>query len=145
MTETRDLASLARTLKDLHRPGDPVVLPTCWDAWSAHLAVEAGFEALTVGSHPMAESIGAGDGEQMTFEQVTTRVAQITAAVDVTCDSIRDVACSISSSSPWAWAKKPRTVRAWAGPSSPGPISSTKKRYPFCVGTRPADVCGCAR
>lgn len=83
MTRRPDLPTLARTLKDLHRPGDPVVLPTCWDAWSARVAVEAGFEALTIGSHPMADSIGSGDGEQMTFDQVTTRVAQVTGAVDV--------------------------------------------------------------
>ncbi len=77
------LSDLASTLQALHRPGDPVVLPTVWDAWSAKLAVDAGFTALTVGSHPMADSIGRPDGEGMTFEEVTTRVAQITEAVDV--------------------------------------------------------------
>ena len=45
----------------LHQPGNPVVLPTVWDAWSARLAVDAGFVALTVGSHPMADSIGKAD------------------------------------------------------------------------------------
>jgi 2-methylisocitrate lyase-like PEP mutase family enzyme len=73
----------AVTLLDLHRPGDPVVLPTVWDAWSANLAVEAGFAALTVGSHPVADSVGKPDGEGMTFDDLLARVAQITAAVDV--------------------------------------------------------------
>lgn len=77
------LSDLALTLQTLHRPGDPVVLPTVWDAWSATLAVDAGFAALTVGSHPMADSIGRPDGEGMTFAEVTARVAQITGAVDV--------------------------------------------------------------
>ena len=73
----------AETLLALHRPGDPVVLPTIWDAWSAKLAVDAGFVALTVGSHPMADSVGKADREGMTFDEVVTRVKQITSAVDV--------------------------------------------------------------
>ena len=77
------LADRAATLLAWHQPGNPVVLPTVWDAWSATLAVEAGFVALTVGSHPMADSIGKSDNEGMTFDDVVTRVSQITAAVDV--------------------------------------------------------------
>jgi 2-methylisocitrate lyase-like PEP mutase family enzyme len=42
------------------------------------VAVAAGFEGLTVGSHPAAESIGRADGEQMAFSELTDRVAQIT-------------------------------------------------------------------
>src|SRR3984885_467465 len=77
------LADRATTLLSLHQPGNPVILPTVWDAWSARLATDAGFAALTVGSHPLADSIGKPDGEGMSFEDVLTRVAQITAAVDV--------------------------------------------------------------
>ena len=76
-------AQRALTLLELHQPGNPVILPTVWDAWSARLATEAGFAALTVGSHPLADSIGKPDGEGMSFDDVLTRVAQITAAVDV--------------------------------------------------------------
>lgn len=76
-------AQRALTLLELHQPGNPVVLPTVWDAWSARLATAAGFAALTVGSHPLADSIGKPDGEGMSFDDVLTRVAQITAAVDV--------------------------------------------------------------
>ena len=77
------LQERATTLLEAHRPGDPVVLPTVWDAWSARLAVDAGFVALTVGSHPVADSIGKPDNEGMTFDDLLTRVAQITAAVAV--------------------------------------------------------------
>ncbi|OBF02874.1 phosphonomutase [Mycobacterium sp. ACS4054] len=76
-------AERATALLALHRPGDPVILPTVWDAWSARLATGAGFAALTVGSHPLADSIGKPDGEGMSFDDVLARVAQITAAVDV--------------------------------------------------------------
>ncbi|MDT5075256.1 MAG: hypothetical protein QOH82_4576 [Mycobacterium sp.] len=77
------LQDRAVALKALHVPGDPVILPTVWDAWSAKLAVDAGFAALTVGSHPVADSIGKEDGEGMSFDDLTQRVAQITGAVDV--------------------------------------------------------------
>ena len=77
------LADSARTFLALHRPGQPVVLPTVWDAWSATLAANAGFSGLTVGSHPVAESIGRTDNEGMTFDELITRVAQITATVDL--------------------------------------------------------------
>ncbi|TQM30534.1 isocitrate lyase/PEP mutase family protein [Nocardia bhagyanarayanae] len=77
------LESKAKELLALHRPGDPVVLPTVWDAWSANLAVAAGFSALTLGSHPVADSVGRSDNEGMTFTELLTRVRQITGAVDV--------------------------------------------------------------
>src|SRR3954470_17996983 len=83
MTNTAELDTLARALLALHVPGTPGVLPTVWDAWSANVAVSAGFRGLTVGSHPLADSIGRPDGEGMSFDEVTTRVAQITGAVDV--------------------------------------------------------------
>ncbi|WP_431840588.1 isocitrate lyase/PEP mutase family protein [Gordonia hongkongensis] len=78
-----ELASKATTLLELHQPGNPVILPTVWDAWSANLAISAGFTALTVGSHPVSDSIGKPDNEGITFEELTTRIRQITAAVDV--------------------------------------------------------------
>jgi 2-methylisocitrate lyase-like PEP mutase family enzyme len=79
----RDLKERADELLALHQPGNPVILPTVWDAWSAKLAVDAGFAALTVGSHPMADSVGKSDAEGMTYDDVVARVSQITAAVDV--------------------------------------------------------------
>jgi 2-methylisocitrate lyase-like PEP mutase family enzyme len=83
MAGNQVLQDRAVALLELHQPGNPVVLPTVWDAWSAKLAVDAGFAALTVGSHPVADSIGRADNEGMTFDELLTRVAQITDAVDV--------------------------------------------------------------
>ncbi|MCW2687847.1 MAG: phosphonomutase [Mycobacterium sp.] len=77
------LQDRAATLLALHQPGNPVILPTVWDAWSAKLAVNAGFSALTVGSHPVADSIGKPDNEGMSFDDLLTRVVQITDAVHV--------------------------------------------------------------
>ena len=78
-----ELAARADALLALHTPGNPVILPTVWDAWSANLAVDAGFAALTAGSHPVADSVGKPDGEGMAFDDLLARAAQITAAVDV--------------------------------------------------------------
>ena len=79
----KTLSQLADDLLALHQPGNPVVVPTCWDAWSASLAEEAGFAAITVGSHPMADSIGRADGEGMGIDEVVARVRQITEAVAI--------------------------------------------------------------
>lgn len=83
MAAADTLADRATALLTLHQPGNPVILPTVWDAWSARLAVDAGFAALTVGSHPVADSIGKPDNEGMSFDDLLARVAQITAAVNV--------------------------------------------------------------
>lgn len=50
------IADKATLFRELHRKGDPVVLPTVWDAWSATVAADAGFAGLTVGSHPVART-----------------------------------------------------------------------------------------
>ncbi|MFI5778286.1 isocitrate lyase/phosphoenolpyruvate mutase family protein [Nocardia sp. NPDC051570] len=77
------LSDKATAFLALHRPGDPAILPTVWDAWSAKLVAEAGFAALTVGSHPLADSLGKADGEGMTFAESMGRIREITAAVDL--------------------------------------------------------------
>ncbi|MFF1277886.1 isocitrate lyase/phosphoenolpyruvate mutase family protein [Streptomyces marokkonensis] len=73
----------AQRLKQLHAQYKPLVLPTVWDVWSARTAVAAGFPALTVGSHPLADSRGAEDHEGQTFEEVLAAVRPIIGAVDV--------------------------------------------------------------
>ncbi|GLY32987.1 phosphonomutase [Kineosporia sp. NBRC 101731] len=76
------LAARAETLGTLHARR-PLVLPTVWDVWSARTAVAAGFEALTIGSHPLADSRGAADQEGQTFAEVIDAVRPIIAAVEV--------------------------------------------------------------
>ncbi|MER8032354.1 isocitrate lyase/phosphoenolpyruvate mutase family protein [Streptomyces bauhiniae] len=73
----------AQRLKKLHAEYQPLVLPTVWDVWSARTAAGAGFPALTIGSHPLADSRGAEDHEGQTFEEVLAAVRPIIAAVDV--------------------------------------------------------------
>ncbi|MCY7401752.1 MAG: isocitrate lyase/phosphoenolpyruvate mutase family protein [Nocardioides sp.] len=76
-----DLATLARTLLDLHHTGSTLVLPNVWDAWSARAVVEAGFPALSIGSHPLADSRGQGDNEDMSLDDALDGVRRICGAV----------------------------------------------------------------
>lgn len=78
-----DLATRASELLRLHHTGSTLVLPTVWDAWSARTVVAAGFPALTIGSHPLAESRGQRDNEGMTLDDAIDGIRRITAAVDV--------------------------------------------------------------
>ncbi|MFI9120807.1 isocitrate lyase/PEP mutase family protein [Streptomyces bikiniensis] len=81
--DLRTTTERAQRLKQLHADHKPLVLPTVWDVWSARTAADAGFPALTIGSHPLADSRGADDHEGQTFEDVLAAVRPITAAVDV--------------------------------------------------------------
>lgn len=76
-----DSATRARALLDLHHADRTLVLPTVWDAWSARAAAEAGFAALSIGSHPLADSRGQADKEQMTLADALDGVRRICAAV----------------------------------------------------------------
>jgi 2-methylisocitrate lyase-like PEP mutase family enzyme len=80
---TSDLAARAERLLSLHVAGDPVVLPTVWDAWSARVAADQGFLGLTVGSHPAAAAVGRGDGEDLSLDEMLSLVAVVTRAVDL--------------------------------------------------------------
>ncbi|RII08663.1 Carboxyvinyl-carboxyphosphonate phosphorylmutase [Streptomyces sp. YIM 130001] len=81
--DLRTTVERAQRLKQLHADHKPLVLPTVWDVWSARTAAGAGFPALTVGSHPLADSRGADDQEGQTFEEVLGAVRPIVEAVDV--------------------------------------------------------------
>lgn len=79
--DTANLATLATRLLDLHHTGSTLVLPNVWDAWSARVVADAGFGALSIGSHPLADSRGQGDKEDMTIDDALDGVRRICAAV----------------------------------------------------------------
>ena len=78
-----DVQALAATLAQAHESVEALVLPTAWDTWSAAVAEEAGFKALTIGSHPVADAIGSSDGENMDFSEYLTVVSKITKQVNI--------------------------------------------------------------
>lgn len=76
-------AERAATLRALHRPGDPLILPNAWDAGSARAVVAAGFPAVATSSGAVAEALGHADGEATPVGEMLDAVARIAAAVDV--------------------------------------------------------------
>ncbi|MBS1836202.1 MAG: isocitrate lyase/phosphoenolpyruvate mutase family protein [Actinobacteria bacterium] len=78
-----DLTARASRLLELHHTGTTLVLPTVWDAWSARAVVAAGFAALTVGSHPLADARGQSDNEGMTLDEALDGIRRVTGSVDV--------------------------------------------------------------
>ncbi|MFI1680977.1 isocitrate lyase/phosphoenolpyruvate mutase family protein [Streptomyces sp. NPDC020607] len=77
--------STAATLRALHHgraPGDPLVLPGPWDAASARVFEEAGYEALATPSAAIALSLGYEDG-QVPPKEMFEAVGRITRAVGV--------------------------------------------------------------
>jgi 2-methylisocitrate lyase-like PEP mutase family enzyme len=70
-------------LRSLHRPGDPLVLPNAWDAFSARLVVDAGFPVVATSSAAVARSLGSEDREQMGAEVALAAIGRICGAVDV--------------------------------------------------------------
>lgn len=78
-----DVTQLARQFAEAHESGRTLVLPTVWDTWSAGIAAEAGFQGLTIGSHPVSEAIGSSDGEQMDFQDYLDVARRIIDSVDL--------------------------------------------------------------
>jgi len=75
--------SLATTLRDLHVPGTPVVLPNAWDAASARMVEEAGFPAVSTSSFATATILGYDDGEAAPVDDVLAAAHRIARAVSV--------------------------------------------------------------
>lgn len=73
----------ARTLRALHRPGDPLLLPNVWDAASAMLVEAAGFGAVATSSKAVAEALGYADGESTPVGEMLDAVARIVRVVSL--------------------------------------------------------------
>ncbi|TDD19990.1 isocitrate lyase/phosphoenolpyruvate mutase family protein [Kribbella turkmenica] len=76
--------SLATTLRDLHVPGTPLVLPNAWDVASARMVEQAGFPAIaTKSSFATATILGYDDGEQAPVDEVLAAATRIARSVSV--------------------------------------------------------------
>jgi len=65
---------------DLHRPGQPFVLPNAWDIASARLLVEAGFPAIGTTSLGVSAAHGLVDGTRTTKDATIQLAHDLTAA-----------------------------------------------------------------
>jgi 2-methylisocitrate lyase-like PEP mutase family enzyme len=77
-------AQRANRLRELHRPGDPLILVNVWDAASARVVAAAdGCEAIATASWSVAAAHGYPDREEIPLELVIAAVERIAAAVDL--------------------------------------------------------------
>jgi len=76
-------ARKAVILRQLHRPGDPLLLPNAWDCSSARTVAAAGLPAVATSSAAVAETLGYADGEAAPVSEMLDAVARIAGAVDV--------------------------------------------------------------
>ncbi|MEZ0068001.1 2-methylisocitrate lyase-like PEP mutase family enzyme [Streptacidiphilus sp. MAP12-20] len=73
----------AATLRALHVPGKPLLLPNAWDAASARLVESAGFPAVATASAAIAPTLGYADHEATPAEEMFAAVTRICRAVNV--------------------------------------------------------------
>lgn len=80
---------LAIRFRDLHRPGDPLVIFNAWDAGSARVVAGAGAAAIGTGSWSVAAAHGEDDGEHLDPDAVLANARRIVAAtvLPVTVDA----------------------------------------------------------
>src|SRR3954447_23483302 len=79
-----DLAARARTLLELHRAPEILVLANVWDVASARVvAGTEGVRALATASHSVAATFGYEDGENIPLDLHLGMVERIVAAVDL--------------------------------------------------------------
>src|ERR687890_773672 len=67
-----ELGEKARRFLDLHRPGEPLLLPNPWDAGSARLLESLGFRALATTSSGHAATLGRLDGRVTREEAIAS-------------------------------------------------------------------------
>ena len=78
-----DQRAKAEALRDLHIPGDPLLLLNAWDAASAVVIARGGARAIATSSAAAANALGYADGQHLTREQMLGAVAAIAGAVDL--------------------------------------------------------------
>jgi 2-methylisocitrate lyase-like PEP mutase family enzyme len=75
-------ADKASGFAQLHRPGEPLLMPNPWDAGSAKVLASLGFQALATTSSGCAATLGKLDGD-IGREQALEHSAQIVAATEL--------------------------------------------------------------
>jgi 2-methylisocitrate lyase-like PEP mutase family enzyme len=83
MTSSPLAAERAAALRQLHRPGAPLVLVNAWDVASALTVVSAGGQAIATSSAAVAASLGVPDDDTMDPDIAFGAIARIASAVTV--------------------------------------------------------------
>lgn len=72
-----------QSFKQLHQPGNPLVLFNIWDAGSARAVAQSGAKAIATGSAPVAMANGFPDGEQFPLDDALEVAKRIINAIDL--------------------------------------------------------------
>ena len=76
-------AQRARVFAELHRAGEPLLLPNAWDVASAVAIADAGAKAIATTSAGVAWSLGVPDGAGLGARRAAAVIARIVGALDV--------------------------------------------------------------
>ena len=83
----RDVTSVqhdqAQRFRALHHGDRPLLLPNAWDAGSAALSANLGFDAIAATSGGVAWSLGYADGETSPLAELLAAVRRMVRVVDV--------------------------------------------------------------
>ncbi len=71
----------ANQFRELHHGPSPLLLPNAWDAASACILAQAGFQALATTSSGVAASLGYPDGQHISREMLIEVVARMTRVI----------------------------------------------------------------
>lgn len=77
------LVKVADQFKEMHKPGNPLILYNIWDVWSALVAENAGAKVLGTSSWAVAGSRGYEDGEKLPFKLALENLKNIIEKVRV--------------------------------------------------------------
>src|ERR1017187_1871491 len=80
---TRNQAQHAQAFANLHKPGEPLLLPNAWDVASAVMIASAGAKAIATTSAGVAWSLGVRDAADLGPHRAAAVIERITAAVKV--------------------------------------------------------------
>ncbi len=80
---TADLRSRCETLRSLHTPGDPLLLPNVWDVATAKAVLAAGFPVVATTSAGVAIALGYDDHERAPAGEMFAAAWRIARTVDV--------------------------------------------------------------
>jgi 2-methylisocitrate lyase-like PEP mutase family enzyme len=75
--------STAKTFAELHKPGEPLLLPNAWDAASAVTIAEAGAAAIATTSAGVAWSLGVPDSADLGVSRAAAAIERIARVVSV--------------------------------------------------------------
>ena len=75
--------TIFEAFRDLHRPGQPLLLANAWDVASARVIAADGAPAIATTSAGVAWSLGAPDGDELDREEALAVIRRVVRAVDV--------------------------------------------------------------